>query len=180
MDQLPPQTRFVTERLMESVEHLDGQVKRVEERMMEAFEKTAEVERLMSLPGVGFLLAAVIAQELGDIARFGTAEKLAAYAGMTPRVHSSGGKTRYGPLRPDVNRYLKWAYVEAANVICMHRHRWPDRHVARLYERLKHGKGQPKAIGAVGRHLAEATYWMLVKKEDYQEPKLKAVSSKRT
>ena len=33
----------------------------------------------------------------------------------TPRVHASGGKTRFGPSRPAVNRYLKWAFVEAAN-----------------------------------------------------------------
>lgn len=179
MAELPPETRFVTERLMESVEHLDGQVQRVQVRMGEVFHETEEVKRLMTLPGVGGLLAVVIAQELGDIGRFGSAEKLAAYAGTTPRVHSSGGKTRYGPLRPDVNRYLKWAYVEAANVICMHRHRWPDKHLARLYERMRHAKGHAKAIGAVARHLAEATYWMLMKKENYQEPKPKAVSSKR-
>jgi len=37
--------------------------------------------------------------------RFATAEKFAAYA--------SGGKTRFGPVRPDVNRYLKWALFEA-------------------------------------------------------------------
>jgi len=176
---LPPQTQFVTERLMETVEHLDGQVQRVEERMMEVFEGRPEVERLMTLPGVGFLLAVVIAEEVGDIGRFASAERLAAYGGTTPRVHSSGGKTRYGPLRPDVNRYLKWAYVEAANSICLNRHRWPDRHVARLYDRIKRAKGHPKAIGAVARHLAEATYWMLFKEEDYREPNLKAVSSKR-
>jgi transposase len=51
---------------------------------------------------------------VGDVARFATAEKLASYAGTTPRVHASGGKTRFGPSRPDVNRYLKWAFVEAA------------------------------------------------------------------
>lgn len=177
--ELPAQTRFMWERLMESVEHLDGQVRKVEERMVEVFEATEEVKRIMTLPGVGFLLAVTITQEVGEVKRFGSAEKLAAYAGMTPRVHSSGGKTRWGPLRSDVNRYLKWAYVEAANAICANRSRWPERHVARLYERLKGARGHQKAIGAVGRHLAEATYWMLVKKEDYKEPTLKAVSSKR-
>ena len=68
----------------------------------------------MTLPGVGFILAVVIASELGDIKRFSSAECLASYSGMTPRVHSSGGKTRYGQLRSDVNHYLKWAYSEAS------------------------------------------------------------------
>ena len=72
---------------------------------------------------VGLTLAVVIALEVGDVARFATAEKLAGYAGTTPRVHASGGKTRFGRSRPDVNRYLKWAFVEAANAICLTRRR---------------------------------------------------------
>jgi len=98
-------------------------------------------------------------------------QKLAGYAGTTPRVHASGGKTRFGPSRPDVNRYLKWAFVEAANAVCLTRGRTPRRHVSRLYERVARRKGHAKAIGAVARHLAEATYWMLSKGEAYREPK---------
>src|SRR5215470_17240520 len=74
--------------------------------------------------------------------------------GTTPRVHASGGKSRFGPPRPDVNRYLKWAFVEAANAICLHRGRAADRHVSRLYERLARRKGHAKAIGAVGRGIS--------------------------
>jgi transposase len=113
----------------------------------------------------------VIALEVGDVARFATAEKLAGYAGTPPRVHASGGKTRFGPARPVVNRYLKWAFVEAANAICLTRGRAPHRHVSRLSERIARRKGHAKAIGAVARHLAEATYWILSKGECHREPK---------
>ena len=140
---------------------------------------TPEIQLLMTVPGVGPILAVVIALEVGDVARFATAEKLAAYAGTTPRVHASGGKARFGRLRPDVNRYLKWAFVEAANAICLMRGRKPHRHASRLYERIALRKGHPKAIGAVARHLAEATYWILSKQEPYREPKPSAVSSTR-
>ena len=75
-------------------------------------------------------------------------------------------------MREDVNRYLKWAYVEAANAVCLQRLRFfPHRHVSQLYNRIAHRKGHQKAIGAVARHLAEATYWMLKRKQSYQEPK---------
>jgi transposase len=87
-------------------------------------------------------------------------------------VHSSGGETRYGRLRNDVNRYLKWAFVEAANTISLNRKHWPDRHVVRLYNRLKHRRGHVTAIGALARHLAESTYWILTKKEKYRDPNL--------
>jgi len=44
------------------------------------------------------------------------------------------------------------------------------RHLTRLYARLARRKGHAKAIGAVARHLAEATYWMVTKQEAYREP----------
>ena len=64
----------------------------------------------------------------------------------------------FGRSRPDVNRYLKWAFVEAANAICVTRRRSSSRHVSRLYNRIARRKGHPKAIGALARHLAEATF----------------------
>jgi len=167
---LPPHTAFATRALLDQVEHLDRQVRAFEQRMRVVFQPTPAIERLMTLPGVGFILAVVIALELGDVTRFPGAERLASYAGTTPRVRASGGKTRYGALRPDVNRYLKWAFVEAATTTNLLRGRYPRRHVSRLYERLACRKGHPKAIGAVARHLAEATYWILTKQEAYREP----------
>ncbi len=176
IDLLPPHTAYATQQLLEHVESLDRHVDGFERRMRTVFKATPEIQLLMTLPGVGFILAVVIVLEVGDVARFATAEKLASYAGTTPRVHASGGKTRFGRLRPDVNRYLKWAFVEAANAICLNRRRAPRRHVSRLYERVARRKGHPKAIGAVARHLAEVTYWILSKQESYREPKASAVS----
>ena len=86
------------------------------------------MQRQQTLPGFGAILSAVVILEMGDPRRFPDAEHFASYAGTTPRVHSSGEKTRYGKLREDVNRYLKWAFVEAANVIVRHHRSWPDRH----------------------------------------------------
>ena len=171
LDLLPPHTAYATQQLLEQVEDLDRRVRGFEQRMRTVFKVTPEIQLLMTVRGVGLILAVVIALEVGNVARFATAEKLAAYAGTTPRVHSSGGKTRFGPSRPDVNRYLKWAFVEAANAICIARGRAPQRHGSRLYNRIARRKGHAKAIGAVARHLAEATFWILSKHEPYREPK---------
>jgi len=117
------------------------------------------------------ILGTVIGTEIGDVGRFGRHEQLAAYAGTVPRVHESGGRRHYGPVRSDVNRYLKWAFVEAANGVCRNRRLHRERHTSRLYERIARRRGHQKAIGAVARHLAEATYWMLTKGEPYREPR---------
>jgi transposase len=168
---LPPHTAYATEQLLTQVEGLQAQITALEDRMHEAAGSSAELDRLQTLPGVGFILAVVIAWEIGDVRRFATAEKLAAYAGTVPRIHASGGRTRLGPVRRDVNRTLKWAYVEAANSIAAYRRRKPERFVSQLYTRIARHRGHPKAIVAVGRHLAEATYWMLTKGEPYREPR---------
>ncbi len=138
--------------------------------MAELFHPTRELELIKTLPGVGFILGVVILTEVSDVQRFPSASHLASYAGMTPRVHGSGGRVRYGSVRSDVNRYLKWAYAEAANAIVTHRRTHPHRHVCLLYERVRQRSGHPKATGAVGRHLAEATYWMLRKQQSYRDP----------
>lgn len=138
--------------------------------MQEGFHRAPEIDLLRTLPGVGVLLSVVIASAVGDVRRFEGPDQLASYAGTTPRVHASGGKTRYGPLRPDVNRYLNWAFVDAAHVSCRVRRRSPHRHVSHLDERLARPKGHAQAIGAVARHLAEATYWLLTKREPYRDP----------
>ena len=175
---LPPQTRFALEELLDQLDQVIQRVDRLEKRMAEVFEQTPELKRLRTLPGVGPILGAVIWLEIGKVSRFATAEHLASYAGTTPRVHSSGGKTRYGPVRSDVNRYLKWAFNEAANVVSLNKKRWGVRHVVTLYQRIRRFKGHAKAIGAVARHLAEAAFWILSKEEDYRDPNLRSLSSK--
>lgn len=170
MQQLPPETRFSAGQTLESLEEIESHIAALEGRMKEVFEQTEEARLLQTIPGIGPILSTVIAVEVGEVERFPEAPRLASYSGTVPRVASSGGKTRYGGLRRDVNQYLKWAFIEAANCICLQRKRHPERHVSQLYERLRARKGHGKAIGAVARHLAEATYWVLKKKVPYRDP----------
>jgi len=174
---LPPETRFAMQRMLSQVQRLNESIAEIEKEIAAVFNETAERKLLQTVPGIGPILSVVIALEVGDVTRFARAEKLAAYGGTVPRIHSSGGRTRYGQLRSDVNRYLKWALVEAANTVCLHRRNYPHRHLSRLYDRVMKRKGHPKAIGAVARHLAEAVYWILTKREPYREPVCSKVSS---
>jgi hypothetical protein len=102
-------------------------VKKFKKRLGELVEITPAMQWPETLPGIGVILSATIALEVGDIGRFLSAERLASYSGTVPRVHSSGDRTRYGRTRPDVNRYLKWAFAEAANSIAVNYRRCPDR-----------------------------------------------------
>ena len=74
---------------------------------------------------------------------------------------------------------MKWAFVEAANCIVMQKDRYRESHVAKLYDRLRPDKNHGKAAVAVGRHLAEASWWILQKKQSYREPAPASMSSSK-
>ena len=156
--------------MLDELDHVAANLKTIEGQMREAFAPCVETTYLQSEPGVGEMLAVVIWTEIGTIERFGRAEQLASYAGLVPREHSSGGKFHYGRVRKDVNLYLKWAFVEAANSAVLNRQRCEYRHVDRLYQNVKPRRGHGKAIVAIARHLAEAAFWMLKKGESYRDP----------
>ena len=180
LPQLPPQTQLVTRHLLEQLDFLQQQIHKEEAQLQELLQLTPEMQLLQSIPGVGLILSATLALEIGDVNRFASHEHLASYAGTTPRVHSSGDKVRYGRLRPDVNRYLKWAYVEAANVIVLNQAGWGQRHTVQLYRRVRDRKGHAKAVGAVARHLAEASFWILRRAEAYHDPALNRKAERTT
>jgi transposase len=173
LGQLPPHTQWAARTLLAQLDFIEVQIREQEQRLKQLIELTPQMRLLMSLPGVGVILAAVLWLEIGTSERFASADRLASYAGTTPRVHASGGVVRYGRLRPDVNRYLRWAFVEAANSVAVNHRRCPQRHVSGLYRRLNARKGHAKAIGAVARHLAEAAYWVLSCQEAYRDPLVK-------
>lgn len=178
LDQLPPQTKYVTEALLQQLDFVEEQIDGMEKRLQELVKVTPAIQSLMTMPGVGFILATAIAWEVGDISRFDSASRLAAYAGTTPRVHASGDKVHYGQMRSDVNHYLKWAFAEAGNSVALHAKKAPIRHVSQLYQRIRDRKGHAKAVGAVSRHLAEAAFYILSKQEAYMDPVLKRSSSR--
>jgi transposase len=169
--ELPPETRLSVQEQLWLLDQVEQSIKEAEKRINQVIKVDHTMQLLMTLPGVGPILAITIALEMGKVNRFSSGEKFASYVGKVPRVNSSGGKTYYGKVRPDVNRYLKWAYTEAANAIVLQQHTLGDCHVLRLYQRIRKNKGHAKAVTAVGRHLAEATYWMIKNDEPYREPK---------
>lgn len=175
--ELPPETRLSVEEQLKLLDYVMEQIEQIEKRIHKVVEMTHEMKLLKTLPGVGDILAIVIALEMGAVERFPDANKFASYSGTVPRVNSSGGKTYFGRVRPDVNRYLKWAFIEAANSICLNQSRMEGRHVVELLRRVQKHKGHPKAMSAVARHLSEAAYIMLKYNAPYHEPVKRAVSS---
>jgi transposase len=161
------------------LDELEKHIEAMEERIRQRIGSLGWVRLLKTLPGVGTILGSAIYLEIGEVSRFETAASLASYAGLVPTVHASGGKSWQGPTPRSANHFLKWAFVEAANVIATRQKAWADKHVVKLYQRLKSNKCHGKATTAVARHLAESSWWILTKKQPYRDPALGTMSSSK-
>ena len=169
---LPPETQRCARQELDLLDHVSRHIVELEARIRQRTAVTPSLQLLKTLPGVADILAIVIDREVGSIPRFPSPLHFASYAGLAPKIHASGGKVRFGPMRSEANQYLKWAFIEAASTIALlHQHpRWATRPICQIYTRIRRRKGHGIAIGAVARHLAEATFWMLTRQEPYREP----------
>jgi transposase len=170
LPELPEHSHKAVEQELATLDFLETQIESAEQRLEAIMKVSVEADLLKTLPCVGKILSMVLMLEIGRVDRFPTAAHLASYAGLVPRVHSSGGHTRMGQVRGNVNRNLKWAFVEIGNLIVINQRRLAGTHVVRLYQRIKRAKNHQKAVVAVARHLAEAAWWVLTKLEVYREP----------
>ena len=120
---------------------------------------------LMTVPGVGHILAYTIASEIGDIRRFASPKKLTGYTGLCPRVYQSGDRDVRGPLAKNGPKYLRWALIEAAT------HAARDARYRERYERNKRRLGRQRGAKVarvdIARKLAEAIWHVLTKNEPF-------------
>lgn len=154
--------------LSESLALVDDLTARVDALEVELRELGADhpsMRLLMTVPGVGWVLAYTIASEIGDITRFATPKKLAGYTGLCPLVRQSGPKDRRGPLAKNGPKYLRWALVEAAT------HAARDVRYLERYERTKQRLGRQRGAKVarvdLARQLAEAIWHVLTKSEPF-------------
>ena len=120
---LPVHSREAVEQELATLDFLEMQIESAEERLEKIMKVSVEADLLKTLPCVGPILSMVLMLEIGKVERFPTAAHLASYAGLVPRVHSSGGHTRMGQVCGNVNRNLKWTFVETGNLVVINQHR---------------------------------------------------------
>jgi len=146
------------------LELLNMQIRAQEQRIKADNEANPLARRLQSLPGVGAILAAVAAAEIDDPARFKSASKLCAYAGLVPTTHASGGKVYHGRLLTSRNKWLQWAFIEAAWVAvgC-------SSYFGSIYKRHRaRGKQANTAITIVARRMCRIAWSLLKEQRDFK------------
>jgi transposase len=151
-DRLPEHFIEQMEMAVDELVLLERQLQRIELRLTRRLEQepafASIAQRLMSFPGIGVVLAAVVIAEVGDFARFEDRDGLVRFAGLNPRIYNSADTVRTGRISKQGSRELRWALVQAAwtAVRC-------DESVKKLWIKLRSRSDGKRAIIAIARRM---------------------------
>lgn len=143
------QTIRLIQSVQREIDELDKQIKLVVDELNTP---------LMTIPGIGYTIAAIILAEIGDINKFSSPAKLLAFAGMEPSTYQSGKYTAsHTPMVKHGSTYLRWAIMQAARLVSM---RDPT-FAAYMSKKRSEGKHFVIAQSHVGKKLIRVIYCLL-------------------
>jgi transposase len=145
------------------IEQINIQIDLVSKDINQIAELNQQARILMSIPGIAAYSALLILAEIGDVSRFPRKNKLVSYAGLAPRVRSSGGKTYHGHISKQGSAWLRWILIQAVPHVVN-----KSSDYQRLYNKLVAKKGKGTARVAVARRLLIAIYYMLQRGERFR------------
>jgi len=159
-----PANQLIARVQKEHIEQLDASIARIERAVLGNVRQLPYYHKLNTLPGVGRILGMTITLEVGAIGRFKTAGHFASYCRAVAAQRLSNEKSKGPNNRKCGNKYLSWAFVEAANFAKRYderSRRWFDRKAARTNTVL--------ATKALACKLAKAAWHVMAQNVDYDE-----------
>ena len=147
--------------------NLETKIRNIEKAVFSRMGLRPEFEILTSMPGIGNILALTIMLEVDDINRFAKAGNYASYCRCVTSERLSNEKKKGSGNRKNGNKYLAWAYVEAAHFIVRY---CPEAN--RFYQRKKAKVNGALATKALANKLARASYYMLRDQVTFDKDKL--------
>src|SRR5499427_6323358 len=152
---LPAPSRQIVTDCLAVIDHLAPVIGRLDGELHQHAKAGPRVKVLRTLPGVGEFTALVMLAEIGDITRFGSARKLASWAGLTPTVRGSDLKVRHGHISKQGSTWLRWALNQAAQTA----KRSPE--FAATYAAISKRRGKKIATIAIARKLLTRAWHLL-------------------
>jgi transposase len=169
-DRIPAAARFSLDVLARQYAVVAAEIGAIEKRIHAWHRSCEESRRLEEIPGVGPIVATALVAEVGDWKAFSSGRSLAAWIGLVPRQHSTGGKERLGGISKQGNRHLRWLLVAGAMAVIRYarQHGTKRPWLARLMET------RPIKVAAVAlaNKIARMAWAMMVRGERYKEPTL--------
>ena len=146
---------------------LTDKIKRIEKVVKGEVKLRKEFKGLLTVPGVGDILALTIMLEVGDMGRFKEVGNYSSYCRCVRSIRISNEKKKGEGNRKNGNKYLSWAYVEAANAAIRSYPR-----INRYYQRKKAKTNGIVAVKAISNKLARASYYIMRDQVAYVAKKL--------
>jgi len=140
------------------------QIKALEKAIKKKVKLDKALEQLMTVPGIGFILAMTIMLEVGDISRFAKVGNFASYCRCVSSQRLSDGKSKGSGNRKNGNRYLSWAFVEAAQLGRRYSQRF-----CRYYDRKAAQTNTIVATKALSNKLARICYYIMRDQVPFKE-----------
>lgn len=172
--ELPIAETFLLHSHLQLLDYLENEIKATQGIIQDELEDWESVKYLKSIPGIGAVFAPLIALEICDINRFSSPKKLWSYAGLVPTTYASGSKVYHGGLIKHANKWLRWAFIEAAHSAIK-----SSFYFGSCYNNKQSTKGSQAAIIATARKLACVVYYVLKEKRVYCEYFRSRLSSKK-
>jgi transposase len=152
---LPAASREIVTDCLAVIDGLAPVIDRIDGELRQQAKADPRVKVLTTLPGVGEFTALVMLAEIGDIARFPSARKLASWAGLTPTVHGSDRTVRHGHISKQGSAWLRWVLNQAAQTA----KRSPE--FSASYQTIAKKRGKKIATIAISRKLVTRAWHLL-------------------
>ena len=166
---IPSEARETMALLGEEISRLDARLKEMETRLRAAHRANPVSKRLATMPGIGPVTALTLAIEINPAA-FASGRHFAAWLGLTPREHSTGGKPRMGGISRAGNERLRHLFVLGATSEIRVADRPAGRCASAWLLALLRRKPRKVAAVALANKMARAVWAMMTRGEDYRRP----------
>jgi len=162
-----PANQLIAQVQLEHIEALDKSIVRIEKAVLGCAREIPLYQKLLTLPGIGKILGMTVTMEVGDIARFKTDGDFASYCRLVDSRRLSNGKQKGQNNSKCGNKYLCWAFVEAANFA-----KRSDEKCRRWYDRKKAKTSTVLATKALACKLAKAAWHVMARQTDYDASRM--------
>lgn len=161
-ERLSPLTIEMVKRLCEELTRLEAEIELYEEKIKAEHKRHPESQRLDSIPGVGEITATAMVAAFSGVEQFNNGRSFAAFLGLVPGQHSTGGKSRLGRISKRGDVYIRKLLVQGAQSVLMHAEGKTDRYSVWVQELCKR-RGWCRAAVAIANKNARIAWALLAR-----------------